>query len=208
MRLINTETLEMHEFLPADIPRYAILSHRWQEEEVSFKQYTKRHKYPEIQQLKGFAKIEQFCRIARERQMEWAWIDTCCIDSRSSAELSEAINSMWRWYKNADGCYIYLCDVHMQDDFSKVLAQVERSEWFTRGWTLQELIAPRYRVFFTSRWAEIGSIKSKPGFAYEEIGEDLSGVMEDLEERLSGPGVQYFLEVFRAEGEGQDDQKT
>ncbi|RMZ23185.1 hypothetical protein D0859_12779 [Hortaea werneckii] len=58
MRLINTEKLEMHEFLPADIPRYAILSHRWQEEEVSFKQYSKRHKYPEIQQLKGFAKIE------------------------------------------------------------------------------------------------------------------------------------------------------
>ncbi|GAB1732387.1 hypothetical protein NU195Hw_g1365t1 [Hortaea werneckii] len=97
MRLINTKTLEMHEFLPADIPRYAILSHRWQEEEASFKQYSKRHKYPKIQQLKGFAKIEQFCRIARERQMKWAWIDTCCIDSRSSAELSEAINSMWQW---------------------------------------------------------------------------------------------------------------
>ncbi|KAI7158020.1 hypothetical protein KC349_g5185 [Hortaea werneckii] len=97
MRLINTETLEMHEFLPAHIPRYAILSHRWQDEEVSFKQYSKRHKYAEIRQLKGFAKIEQFCRIARERQMEWAWIDTCCIDSRSSAELSEAINSMWQW---------------------------------------------------------------------------------------------------------------
>lgn len=159
MRLINTETLEMHEFLPAYIPRYAILSHRWQEEEVSFKQYTKRHKYSEIQQLKGFAKVEQFCRIARERQMEWAWIDTCCIDSRNSAELSEAINSMWRWYAGAAECYIYLCDVHMQDDCSDVLAQVERSEWFTRGWTLQELIAPRYRVFFSSTWMKLGLIQ-------------------------------------------------
>ncbi|RMZ13464.1 hypothetical protein D0862_02309 [Hortaea werneckii] len=159
MRLINTETLEMHEFLLAHVPRYAILSHRWQEEEVSFKQYSKRHKYPEIQQFKGLAKIEQFCRIAREREMQWAWIDTFCIDSRSSAELSEAINSMWQWYADAAERYIYLCDVHMQDDFLKVLAQVERSEWFIRGWTLQELIAPRYRIFFTSNWAEIGFIK-------------------------------------------------
>ncbi|KAI7232820.1 hypothetical protein KC330_g5700 [Hortaea werneckii] len=157
MRLIDTETLEMHEFLPAYIPPYAILSHRWQEEDVSFKQYTKRHKYPEVQQLKGFPKIEQFCRIARERQMEWAWIDTCCIDSRSSAELSEAINSMWRWHAGAAECYIYLCDVHMRDDFSNVLAQVEQSEWFTRGWTLQELIVPRYRVFFHQRGWMLGS---------------------------------------------------
>ncbi|GAB1739822.1 hypothetical protein NU219Hw_g4757t1 [Hortaea werneckii] len=108
MRLINTETLEMHEFLPAYISQYAVLLHRWQEEEVSFKQYSKRHKCSEIQQLKGFAKIEQFCRIAREREMQWAWIDTCCIDSRSSAELSEAINSMWQWYTDAAECYIYL----------------------------------------------------------------------------------------------------
>ncbi|KAI6859333.1 hypothetical protein KC319_g80 [Hortaea werneckii] len=164
MRLINTETLEMHEFLPAHIPRYAILSHRWQEEEVSFKQYTKRQKYPEIQRLKGFAKIEQFCRIARERRKEWAWIDTCCIDSRSSAELSEAINSMWRWYNDAAECYIYLCDVHMKDDFSDVLAQVERSEWFTRGWTLQELLAPRFRVLFTAKWVKIGFVKSWPDY--------------------------------------------
>ncbi|RMY70849.1 hypothetical protein D0863_05529 [Hortaea werneckii] len=191
MRLINTETLEMHEFLPADIPRYAILSHRWQEEEVSFKQYTKRHKYPEVQQLKGFAKIEQFCRIARERQMQWAWIDTCCIDSRSSAELSEAINSMWRWYEDAEECYIYLCDVHMQDDFSDLLAQVERSEWFTRGWTLQELIAPGYRVFFTSRWAEIGNIKSVQDWTrYEDIGSCffLSSIS-----RASGVPIPYLL---------------
>ncbi|KAI6914233.1 hypothetical protein KC318_g894 [Hortaea werneckii] len=177
MRLINTETLEMHEFLPARIPRYAILSHRWQKEEVSFKQYGKRHKYLETQQLKGFAKIEQFCRIARERQMKWAWIDTCCIDSRSSAELSEAINSMWQWYVDATECYIYLCDVHMQDNILDVLAQVGRSEWFTRGWTLQELIAPRYRVFFTSTWAQIGAIKSTQGLlAYEEFREDFSCV--------------------------------
>ncbi|KAI6823709.1 hypothetical protein KC340_g994 [Hortaea werneckii] len=179
MRLINTETLDMREFLPAYIPRYAILSHRWQEEEVSFKQYIKRHKYPEIQQLKGFAKIVQLCRIARERQMEWAWIDTCCIDSRSSAELSEAINSMWQWYADADECYIYLCDVHMQDDFSDVLAQVEKSEWFTRGWTLQELIAPRYRVFFTSAWMAIGVVSLwQDARASEKSSRDLSGVEE------------------------------
>ncbi|KAI6881403.1 hypothetical protein KC360_g5392 [Hortaea werneckii] len=178
MRLINTKTLETHEFLPAYIPRYAILSHRWQEEEVSFKQYSKRHKYPEIQRLRGFTEIEQFCRIARERQTEWAWIDTCCIDSRSSAELSEAINSMWRWYKGAAECYVYLCDVHTQELSSDVLAQVEKSEWFTRGWTLQELIAPGYRVFFTSEWNDIGTIDSG-GTAFSQMVMRDSSKIED-----------------------------
>lgn len=180
MRLLNTKTLDIHEFLPDDIPRYAILSHRWQKEEVSFKQYTKRHKYPKIKRLKGFTKIEGFCRIARERRMEWAWIDTCCIDSRSSAEVSEAINSMWRWYEDADECYIYLCDVHMEDDNLNVLAQVEISEWFDRGWTLQELIAPYCRVFYSSAWKKIGHILG-PSFYLENFDRDDPCGEESLE---------------------------
>ena len=89
MRLINTTSLELHEFIDArHAPSYAILSHRWGNE-VSFKDYQKGRK----RDSSGYEKIVRCCQLARERKLEWLWADSCCIDKRSSAELSEAINS-------------------------------------------------------------------------------------------------------------------
>src|SRR5690242_9507130 len=107
MRLINANTRTFHEFFDSATPRYAILSHTWGEGEILFQDMNANAgawdglKY---QSLNGFLKIEETCRLALEHGLEWAWVDTCCIDKSSSAELTEAINSMFRWYQNAEVC--------------------------------------------------------------------------------------------------------
>lgn len=131
------------------MPEYAILSHRWRADEVTFLDMPSRH----VRQKKGFAKIAASCKIALAQDISYVWIDTCCIDKSSSAELSEAINSMYRWYSQAIACYAYLDDVSSMDDFDK-------SEWFTRGWTLQELIAPRTVILYNNMWQLIGTKES------------------------------------------------
>ncbi len=93
----------------------------------------------------GYAKIKGCCRQAQEDGLAYAWVDTCCIDKTSSAELSEAINSMFRWYANAKVCYTYLVDVPSSLDPNDPVS-FKSSRWFTRGWTLQELIAPENLV--------------------------------------------------------------
>lgn len=152
MRLLNIRTFDLEEFFDTKIPPYAILSHRWYETEVTFKQMAKRTA-PEGPSLR---KIRQFCELVGQNSLEWAWIDTCCIDKRSSAELSEAINSMFKWYGGADICCVYLSDVLRlgDNDFD---AKFASSSWFTRGWTLQELLAPRDLIFYDARWAELGN---------------------------------------------------
>lgn len=97
-------------------------------------------------------KIREACAVARSHGYKYLWIDYCCIDKASSAELSEAINSMFQWYHDAAMCYAYLADVPAGDDPHAVGSFFSRSRWFTRGWTLQELIAPRYLVFLSSDW--------------------------------------------------------
>jgi hypothetical protein len=149
MRLLDTTTLEFREFPDLPDEPYAILSHRWGSEEVTFKEYRKSR--ATIQHRAGYKKIVEFCHIAKQRGFSYGWIDTCCIDKRSSAELSEAINSMYRWYGKSTECYVFLEDYVPADP-----ASLRSCEWFRRGWTLQELIAPRYCVFFTSTWAVVG----------------------------------------------------
>jgi hypothetical protein len=90
----------------------------------------------------------------------YKWIDSCCIDKSSSAELSEAINSMYKWYTNAQVCYVYLCDVDAHEDVKSAL---RLSQWFTRGWTLQEILAPRIVEFYDRNWIEIGTKQSMSG---------------------------------------------
>jgi hypothetical protein len=98
--------------------------------------------------------VKGICILAREYGLQYAWIDTCCIDKSSSAELSEAINSMFAWYRKAAVCCVYFSDVDMSIEEEP---QLEQSRWFGRGWTLQELIAPRKLDFFDCNWNQIGS---------------------------------------------------
>ncbi|QIW98147.1 hypothetical protein AMS68_003665 [Peltaster fructicola] len=150
----------MQDFL-VDPPPYAILSHRWTDDEVSYKDFHKGRRT----ESKGHRKIVQFCDWLKDKSyyqttadhddhpysLNWAWVDTCCIDKRSSAELSEAINSMFTWYAEA-----HICVAHLQDILCTDPNAVTESEWFTRGWTLQELLAPEAIVFCNRDWTIIG----------------------------------------------------
>ena len=157
MRLLNCTTLEFCEFFDSNIPKYAILSHRWGSDEASFQDF-ERGMHPSRE---GFAKIRKCCDVAKKNEYEWAWVDTCCIDKKSSAELTEAINSMYTWYKKAETCYVYLVDVSWEtgniDAHQASKEGFRQSSWFTRGWTLQELLAPRIVWFFDHDWHYIGS---------------------------------------------------
>nr|VWP01210.1 Aspartyl proteinase [Ganoderma boninense] len=102
-------------------------------------------------------KIRDACRVARENGYRYIWIDSCCIDKSSSSELSEAINSMYRWYALARVCYAYLADVRLEEDPHAGGSAFRQSRWFQRGWTLQELIAPAYVEFLSKDWSHIGS---------------------------------------------------
>jgi hypothetical protein len=145
MRLLNTKTRELESFFGKPAPAYAIFSHTWREGEVTFEEFDS----IEAKKKPGYLKIKQACLQAEKDGLGWIWIDTCGIDKRSSAELSEAINSMFRWYQKADVCYAFLDDIHLVEQF-------DQARWFSRGWTLQELIAPREVRFFNSKWEFIG----------------------------------------------------
>jgi hypothetical protein len=138
----------------AQRPQYAILSHRWAadpDDEVTFDDM--KLSCGSAKGKKGYQKITDCCTQALRDGYNWVWIDTCCIDKRSSAELSEAINSMYSWYAESEICYVYLEDVNDPDD---TLA-FRGSSWFKRGWTLQELIAPAEAEFFSTDWRRIGN---------------------------------------------------
>lgn len=147
MWLLNTTSLKLEEFY-SDVPKYAILSHRWmKDEELTFGNLVEPH--PHSDRI-GYKKVKLFCAEARKRRLAYVWADTCCIEKKSSAELSEAINSMYAYYNRATICYVYLHDVVSLKDFGQ-------SSWFTRGWTLQELLAPSKLHFFNRKWDPLGS---------------------------------------------------
>lgn len=152
MRLIHSTTHKLEEF-PGKVPEYAILSHTWDRKELSFQGI---HEH-DAERIPGFAKAKGCCAQAKQDGFDYVWIDTCCIDKTSSAELSEAINSMYRWYKEAQVCYAYLADVPSGEDLRYPDSPFAKSRWFTRGWTLQELIAPSSLVFYGKDWREIGT---------------------------------------------------
>ncbi|KAI6022053.1 glycosyltransferase family 20-domain-containing protein [Pisolithus marmoratus] len=158
--------IEVLKWLDDKSTSYAILSHRWGTE-VNYGEMTglaamEVRKREKIKGRDGYQKIVRSCKQAEKDGYSWLWIDTCCIDKRSSAELSEAINSMYRWYRNAQRCYVYLGDVDestfpTEQDFSKFDRSNGWPEWFSRGWTLQELIAPKEVEFFNKNWVSIGT---------------------------------------------------
>jgi len=152
MRLLRAADMTFHEFEGSSIPPYAILSHRWEGDEVTYQEMSdrttateKRFRFIKNQELKirtaaterksGFKKIRQCCAQALEDMIEYVWVDTCCIDKSSSAELSEAINSMYAWYQQSIVCYAYLADVHIWSTYRKEdadgawAAAVDSTDW-------------------------------------------------------------------------------
>jgi hypothetical protein len=236
MRLINTATLELEEF-PGLVPKYAILSHTWGDDEITLQDWKlktplalysnllpaagpKADKASQgddldraapfqrdfshrrvgsdlsiINWLSGLGledtkfaywKILKACLRARSDDLHYLWVDTNCIDKTSSAELSEAINSMYAWYRNASVCYAYLMDVpsDMEEKCDASNSRFRRSRWFKRGWTLQELLAPKNVVFFSRDWTEIGR----------------KDTMTKLLEEITGIRANYLLQLEGIDG--------
>ncbi|RDX41402.1 HET-domain-containing protein [Lentinus brumalis] len=159
MRLVNTKTYVMQNFLEDDeLPPYAILSHVWVKGDVEVT-FADMQDLKVAQRRKQWPKVEHFCTLARENGLEWAWDDTFCIDKSDSAELSRALNSMYAWYGGARVCYAYLRDVEDPGEEDPALedSSFRGSSWFRRGWTLQELIAPKVVLFYSKSWRPLGS---------------------------------------------------
>lgn len=178
MRLIQDGgqgELRLVEYHEDEIPRYAILSHTWgaDNEEITYTDFTEGAN----RRKAGWEKLD-FCRNkAAFDKLQHFWIDTCCVDKRSSAELTEAINSMFCWYQHADKCYVYLSDVSTYEHTAKPYIStttwedaLKESRWFRRGWTLQELIAPASVEFFSREGDRIGCKRSLEQQIYKITG--------------------------------------
>ncbi|KAF2822102.1 hypothetical protein CC86DRAFT_95609 [Ophiobolus disseminans] len=215
MRLIDANTLELRSFNDNEIPEYAILSHTWGSDEISYQELVWINRIKtfsssfrqssvsssfastssqdeqsglmlasmemllrgnwnsgttssgvaeqELLKRSGYSKITNAAKIAKRLSLEWIWIDTCCIDKSSSAELQEAINSMYRWYWSAEVCIVYLSDIETPPaNTPKTLSQIgqmafESSRWTKRGWTLQELVASVTCRFYFQDWTCMGN---------------------------------------------------
>ncbi|GAB7343107.1 hypothetical protein MBLNU457_1185t1 [Dothideomycetes sp. NU457] len=179
MYLINAYSLQLKYFVDLDDPGrrpFAALSHRWgsSEEELTFQEIeTEVYLRPiSVKNKPGYKKLREAARTAKEENLEWIWVDTCCIDKKSSAELQESINSMWRIYSTAALCMVYMNDTteSFEDEHelppwqesSKPISKTsfEQSQWFTRGWTLQELLAPENIIFYSHDWQAFGTRSS------------------------------------------------
>ncbi|KAI0666779.1 HET-domain-containing protein [Trametes maxima] len=199
MWLLDTEDGSFHHVDRPREHRYAILSHVWQPSgEQSFqdllalriratKKQTKLKRFltafhplaPDCALTTASAKIRKCCELARRHGYRRVWIDSCCIDKTSSTELSEAINSMYEWYAAADICFAFLEDVSDDHDPRLKDSKFRRSRWFTRGWTLQELIAPAVVVFVSKEWRLLGTKASLAGLVEEMTGIDRAVLMHE-----------------------------
>lgn len=191
MRLVNTRTLLLEEFVDYEIPGYSILSHTWGKEEVTFKDMTEG--LPPVEKA-GYSKVTGSCRMALADGYGYIWIDTCCIDKSSSAELSEAINSMYEYYALAMRYYVYLADVdhnRSTDSTADLHVALRKSRWFTRGWTLQELIAPSSLSFLSSTWAVPGEIDALVDGECNALVDTVSSITGIEEEVFLSHQLQY-----------------
>ncbi|KAK7441812.1 hypothetical protein VKT23_016474 [Stygiomarasmius scandens] len=161
-RLIDAHSLKLVDLTDDQpTPPYAILSHRWiQEEEISFQEMKSlelldqdRDVVERVKSKGGYKKIKYACRQALRESIPFIWIDTCCINQKDDKDVARNIRSMFLYYRNAVVCYVFLVDVDVR---YRKQHRMRDSEWFRRGWTLQELIAPLRVVFFDNRWKRIG----------------------------------------------------
>jgi Heterokaryon incompatibility protein (HET) len=154
MRLLNATTHRLEAMPPDKTVRYAILSHTWGKGEVTFQEIDD----SKAKDKQGYTKIRLCCEQALKDGLDFVWVDTCCIDKSSSAEFSETINSMFVWYRDAEVCYVFLDDVDYNTSIppSATILREPVARWFTRGWTLQELLAPSTVKFYAKDWSYIG----------------------------------------------------
>lgn len=164
MRLLHHDhdgELVLTAFDDYEQPAYTILSHTWggDEEEVSFADLMNGNGKDKL----GYNKIHLCGEQTRRDGLRYFWVDTCCIDKSNKAEISSAIRSMFRWYQDAAKCYVYLSDVSTKEKkLDGMLGETDwerslrSSRWFTRGWTLQELLAPSVVELFSQEWERIG----------------------------------------------------
>lgn len=151
---------------------YAVLSHVWRHLEQSFQEaFGLAQEHAAVDDERVSAKVQGCHRLARAYGVPWLWVDAPCIDSRNSAEVSEAITCMYDWYAHASICFAYLPDVPPNDTIRAPNSAFRRSIYFKRGWTLQELIAPRRVVFLAEDWTPIGE---KHEFA--DVLEEITGI--------------------------------
>lgn len=155
MRLLHTHLRQLEP--PTTRPRrYAILSHTWGGDETTLQEW-QGHEPASGPAPGGRKKVRMACGLAKDHGYEYIWIDTCCIDKTNSTELSQAINSMFHWYAEAEVCYAYLSDVPGDDAIRHPRSRFRESRWFKRGWTLQELLAPKKVHFYSQDWKYLGS---------------------------------------------------
>lgn len=184
------------DLLDNELPPYAILSHTWGQdcEEVTFEDLMKNSGPGKA----GHDKIKFCAKQADKDGLRFFWVDTCCVKKSSDSELSQAINSMFRWYRRAARCYVYLSDVstHKRKERDQILQNTwesafRESRWFTRGWTLQELLAPVSVEFFSKEHERLGDKKSLRQEIHETTGIPISAldgrplVDFSIEERMS-----------------------
>ncbi|KAK5717379.1 hypothetical protein LTR15_009273 [Elasticomyces elasticus] len=171
LRLIDVRTLRLRRINDQALP-YAILSHTWGEDEISLQEWDSGT--PAAKLREGYSKIVDACRQAKRDRYRWLWADSVCIDKTNSSEMAESIQCMYAWYHNAEICYALLSDVDGASDKERTetgycpsrlsperVQQFRRSRWFKRGWTLQELIAPRRIVFYSKDWTVFDDLLDK-----------------------------------------------
>jgi hypothetical protein len=166
MHLLYIKYLTFHKCFNK-FPPYAIFSHTWGDKEVTMEDMLQER----ARSKKGFKNIDYCATQALKNGYDFIWVHTCCILKTSSSELSEAINSMFQWYGNSKVCYAYLADVEEKDIplLRTKDSKFRKSRWFTRGWTLQELLAPSEVLFYSADWKYIGSEEESMGDLLEEI---------------------------------------
>ncbi|KAI0449795.1 heterokaryon incompatibility protein-domain-containing protein [Xylaria acuta] len=215
MRLINTQSLELEEFFGSIIPKYAILSHTWGMEEVTFQDWNDRSF---AAKKTGYKKILDACRQARRDGLDYLWVDTnfIRIDKKSSAEISEAINSMFAWYSNSERCYVYLADFARRAPYQKETAlfaktapffgmeQLHQCKWFTREFRneLSEITGINVKYFFTRRGIFAAAVSEKILWLAlrkttrdEDLAYCMLGIFEINMPLLYGEGRRAFLRL-------------